>query len=55
MIKTLNTESLKLFGVPFNQLNYDQRLDLYRANNLSYVKSESVVFPTEAVESTRQK
>jgi hypothetical protein len=35
MINTLNTESLKLFGVPFNQLNCDQRLDLYRANNLS--------------------
>jgi hypothetical protein len=35
MIKTLNTESLELFGVPFKQLNCGQRMDIYRANNLS--------------------
>lgn len=35
MIKTLNTDSLELFSVPFKELNCGQRMDLYRLNDLS--------------------
>jgi hypothetical protein len=34
-MRTLNTESLELFGVPFKRLNCRQRMDIYSSNNLS--------------------
>lgn len=50
-MNTLNTESMALFGVLFKQLNAGQRMDIYRANNLSKDVIDELEITFERLES----